>query len=87
MQKISQPPIIKISLKITYLKFHSNLPGVNELNIHFSFQPSSHAMAAAGNEETMKDYFRSPAYLTVSGQLHLEAMARSALFVTVGNTG
>ena len=23
--------MIKISLKITYLKFHSNLPGVNEL--------------------------------------------------------
>ena len=31
LQKVSQPPIIKISLKITYLKFHSNLPGVNEL--------------------------------------------------------
>ena len=31
LQKIFQPPIFKISLKITYLKFHSNLPGVNEL--------------------------------------------------------
>ena len=31
LQKISQPTMIKISLKITYLKFRSNLPGVNEL--------------------------------------------------------
>ena len=28
---IPQPSITKISLKITYLKLHSNLPGVNEL--------------------------------------------------------
>ena len=27
-----QPSITKIRLKITYLKFHSNLPGANELN-------------------------------------------------------
>ena len=30
LQKISQPPTIEISLKITYLKFYSNIPGVNE---------------------------------------------------------
>ena len=30
-QEIPQPSITKISLKIPYLKFHSNLPGVNEL--------------------------------------------------------
>ena len=29
--KISQPSMNKISLKITYLKFHLNLPGANEL--------------------------------------------------------
>ena len=29
---ITQPLTIKISLKITNLKFHSNLPGANELN-------------------------------------------------------
>ena len=28
-----QPPITKIHLKITYLKFHSNFPGANELKI------------------------------------------------------
>ena len=33
LQKKLQPPIIKFSLKITYLKFHSNLLGVNELNL------------------------------------------------------
>ena len=33
LQKIPQPPIIKISLKIIFLKFVSNLPGANELNI------------------------------------------------------
>ena len=32
LQRIPQPPIIKISLKITYLKFLSNLPGANELS-------------------------------------------------------
>ena len=31
-QQIPQPPITKIGLKITYPKFHSNLPGANELN-------------------------------------------------------
>ena len=31
--KVSQPSIIEISLKITYLKFHSNFPGVNELTL------------------------------------------------------
>ena len=30
LQKIPQPPIIKISLKITFLKFLSNLPGANK---------------------------------------------------------
>ena len=30
-QEIPRPPITKISLKITYEKFHLNLPGVNEL--------------------------------------------------------
>ena len=31
-QEMTQPSITKIRLKITYLKFHSNIPGVNELN-------------------------------------------------------
>ena len=31
-QEISQPSSTKISLKITHLKFHPNLPGINELN-------------------------------------------------------
>ena len=30
-QEIPQPSITKTSLKIVYLKFHSNLPGANEL--------------------------------------------------------
>ena len=29
--EILQPPINKMSLKITYLKLHLNLPGANEL--------------------------------------------------------
>ena len=33
-QEIPQPSITKICLKITYLNFHSNSPGVNELNGH-----------------------------------------------------
>ena len=32
LQEIPQPSVIEISLKITYLKFCSNLPGANELN-------------------------------------------------------
>ena len=31
--QMPQPSITKICLKITWLKFHSNLPGANELNI------------------------------------------------------
>ena len=31
LQEIPQPPVTEISLKITYLKFCSNLPGSNEL--------------------------------------------------------
>ena len=31
-QEMPQPSITKIRLKITYLKFHSNFPGANELN-------------------------------------------------------
>ena len=31
LQQMPQPSITKIRLKITYLKFHSNFPGVNEL--------------------------------------------------------
>ena len=30
-QEMPQPSITKIHLKITYLKFHSNFPGANEL--------------------------------------------------------
>ena len=29
-QEMPQPPITKICLKITYLKFRSNVPGANE---------------------------------------------------------
>ena len=32
-QDMPQPAITKIRLKITYLKFHSNFPGANELMI------------------------------------------------------
>ena len=32
-QEIPQPSITNIGLKITYLKFHSNLPGTNESNV------------------------------------------------------
>ena len=32
-QEMPQPSIIKICLKITYLKFHSNFPGANELMV------------------------------------------------------
>ena len=31
-QEMPQPSTIKIHLKITYIKFHSNFPGANELN-------------------------------------------------------
>ena len=32
LKEIFQSPIVKISLKINYLKFHSDLQGTNELN-------------------------------------------------------
>ena len=32
LQEIPQPSVTEMSLKITYLKFCSNLPGANELN-------------------------------------------------------
>ena len=34
LQKISQPPIIKISFEITHIKFHSNLPGGQWVNTY-----------------------------------------------------
>ena len=37
LQELPQPPVTEISLKITYSKFCSNLPGANELNM-ISFQ-------------------------------------------------
>ena len=37
LQELHQPPVTEISLKITYSKFCSNLPGANELNM-ISFQ-------------------------------------------------
>ena len=40
-QEVLPPSITKFSLKITFLKFHSNLPGSNELNnlsLHQRFQ-------------------------------------------------
>ena len=36
-QEMPQPSITKISLKITYLKFHSNFPGANELKYWLPF--------------------------------------------------
>ena len=33
-QKLPQSSITKISLNITYVKCHSNLPGDNELKVH-----------------------------------------------------
>ena len=33
-QDIPQPSIIEFRLKITYVNFHSNLPGGNELKQH-----------------------------------------------------
>ena len=31
LQWIPQPPVIEISMNVTSLRFHSNLPGANEL--------------------------------------------------------
>ena len=36
-QEMPQPPITKIYFKVTYLKFHSNFPGANELRLKTSF--------------------------------------------------
>ena len=36
LQETPQPSVTKISLKITYLKFCSNLPGANELKVNLS---------------------------------------------------
>ena len=36
-RKIPQPSITKICLKITYLKFQSNLPGSNELKVVYGY--------------------------------------------------
>ena len=33
LQEMPQPSITKIRLKVTYLKFHSNFPGANELKL------------------------------------------------------
>ena len=42
LQEIPQPSVTKISIKIKYLKFHANLPGVNELkDFHCKVRPSS----------------------------------------------
>ena len=35
-QEMPQPSVTKICLKITYLKFHSNFPGANELSVENS---------------------------------------------------
>ena len=35
LQEMPQPSVTEISLKITYLKFCSNLPGANELTTHW----------------------------------------------------
>ena len=41
-EEMPQPVITKIHLKITYLKFHSNFPGANELIVSFhGFQEQS----------------------------------------------
>ena len=40
-QEIPQPSITKVSLKITYITFHANLPGANELNHVSKWGPRS----------------------------------------------
>ena len=42
LQKIPLPSISKISLKMTYQKFHSNLQGANELSCCSCFHASGH---------------------------------------------
>ena len=47
-QEIPQPlAVTRISLKITYLKFRSNLPGANELNRLFSSSGTQMAFTKA----------------------------------------
>ena len=43
---------------------------------HFSDVPSSDSQSGCSSEEERKHFFSHPAFLTVSGQLHLEAVAR-----------
>ena len=40
LQEIPQPSVTEISLKITYLKFCSNLPGANELKYNWDDIPT-----------------------------------------------
>ena len=46
LQEIPQPSVTEISLKITYLKFCSNLPGASELNLFVLFKsmPWNHGL-------------------------------------------
>ena len=40
-QETPQPSVTEVSLKNTYLKFHSNFPGASELIIAYFFMHSS----------------------------------------------
>ena len=45
-QEMPQPSVTKIRLKITYLNFHSNFPGANELNNHQTWHKDSNLNGA-----------------------------------------
>ena len=62
-QEMPQPSITKICLKITCLKFHSNLPGVNELACNIPLPP-----------EAMNNNQDRPAWVKLSHKLSVSIL-------------
>ena len=71
-QEMPQPSITKISLKITYLKFHSNFPGVNELVLTFSIPVTAHSIPGAPGRRNLNQE-RNPS--SVMGRAHSIALS------------
>ena len=53
-QEIPQPSITEIICKIKYLKFHSNFPGANELNIFVCSVISQHLVQGGGGGDILQ---------------------------------
>ena len=80
-EEMPQPPITEICLKITYVKFHSNFPGANELMQNYQVYKSLPMSDWCDDDSLFKDFRDAHRAASGQGKIFFKAREKSKNYV------